>query len=114
MDNEVTFFHYNSAPEECHLYRKAFKFWENLGSTLVQVNTTNLTYDGWVLIKLPKFYPSNMFSPQTVSCVFWAMIWKNFLKEGYPGILDTHYHWAQENCNFGGENGAICEKNIDG
>ena len=42
------------------------------------------------------------------------MIWKNFLKEVYPGILDTHYHWAQENCNFGGENGAICEKNIDG
>ena len=44
MDNEVTFFHYNSAPEECHLYRKAFKFWENLGSTLVQVNTTNRDY----------------------------------------------------------------------
>ena len=34
------------------------------------------------------------------------------LKEGYPGILDTYY-WAQENCNFGGENGAICEMNMD-
>ena len=34
------------------------------------------------------------------------------LKEGYPGILDTFY-WAQEFCPTGGENGAICEMNVD-